>query len=101
MKIFGLGRDIKNDQVQESILLMNVVTLGIPLQTSFEMSVKAFVDAVKDFKVTAKIIKESYEDDSNVIKYIGILEHAIDGLLHWYINSRRYGNIQFKIVHLK
>jgi hypothetical protein len=95
--IFGLGRDIRMDQVKDTPILRDVVNKGIPLQKAFEKYIHLFYNFVQDLSVLGKMLKARYPDDPALIHYVNLGQEIIDQQLFWYMFITRYGETNAKV----
>jgi hypothetical protein len=95
--IFGLGRDIRLDQVKDTPVLRDVVNNGISLQNSFDNCIRRFNNAVQDVRVLGKKLLARYPGDPALINYVNYGYQLIDKQLYWYTFVTRYGEINAKV----
>lgn len=92
--VFSLKKEINAGEVENLVIMMEN-KLG--LENAFHYVVHLLNSEILEIIRLGNLIKKLYQHDEQIIKYISIIEHYIDGHLFWYFDTKRYGDIQYRI----
>ena len=91
--ILSLRKEIIAGEV-ENLVLLKRQELGLP--QAFSYVKKLLNSEINEVVRIGNLLIKFSPDDKNIGEFVALTENYIDGHLYWYMDSKRYGDIQFK-----
>lgn len=89
----GMRKELCNMHGEDNLVRFKVLEKKIPLSEAVEQVCKRVEDDLNDYNRLKEVILKEFDYDSNLVRYLDLLDSLTDGHNMLYINSSRHGTM--------
>lgn len=89
----GMRKEFTNKHGQDNLVVFKVLEKQIPLAEAVEQVCKRVENNLNDYNRLKEVILKEFDYDSNLVRYLDLLDSLSDGHNMLYISSSRHGSM--------